>query len=93
MRTRETVQLVNDDSLKSLVELNQKLICVGDKLFTPCFDTYIVTEIFEGGFTGKCDWEESDFFFSELQIGWCIAESTMDKHRIEDKFEYIERID
>ena len=30
-------------------------------------DTYLVAELFEGGFSAKCEWEENDFFFDELQ--------------------------
>ena len=85
---KETVTLSNDKSLMSEVEINQNLICVGDKLFSEGGDTYRVTELFEGGFVAKCDWEENCFFFSDLQKGWSISESTKQKHIIYDRYEY-----
>ena len=57
---KETITLSNDKSLMSEVELNQNLICVGDKLFAQGGDTYLVTELFEGGFSAKCEWEKNN---------------------------------
>ena len=85
---KETITLSNDKSLMSEVEINKNLICVGDKLFAEGGDTYIVTELFEGGFVGKCEWEENCFFFSDLQKGWSISESTKQKHIIYDRYDY-----
>ena len=88
MKKQETIKLSNDRSLMSEVEINQKLIRVGDRLFSQGEDIYEVTELFDGGFTAKCDWEENDFFFSELQKGWSILDSTKEKHRVQDRFVY-----
>lgn len=85
---KETITLSNDKSLMSEVELNQHLICIGDKLFSQGEDTYIVTELFEGGFSAKCEWEETFFFFADLQKGWSISESTKENHKIYDRYEY-----
>ena len=74
--------------MKSEVELNSKLIRVGDELLATGGDWYKVTELFEGGFSAKCEWEENGFFFNELQIGWVISEKTKESHRINDKFKY-----
>ena len=87
--TKETVKLSNDVLLMSEVERNQNLICVGDKIYSQGGDTYIVTELFEGGFSGKMEELEDNFFFDELQKGWDIAESTKKKHKANDRFEYI----
>jgi hypothetical protein len=86
---KETITLSNDKSLMSEVELNQNLICVGDKLFAQGGDTYLVTELFEGGFSAKCEWEETFFFFADLQKGWTISESTKQKHITYDRYEYV----
>tara|TARA_R110000744_G_scaffold84645_3_gene165578 strand:- start:851 stop:1114 length:264 start_codon:yes stop_codon:yes gene_type:complete len=85
---KETISLSNDKSLMSEVELNQNLICVGDKLFAQGGDTYFVTELFEGGFAAKCEWEENDFFFDELQKGWSISESTKNNNETYNKVRY-----
>ena len=74
--------------MKSEVELNKELIRVGDELLATGGDWYIVTELFEGGFSAKCEWEENDFFFNELQLGWELSERTKENHRIYDRFEY-----
>jgi hypothetical protein len=86
---KETITFSKDKSLMSEVALNKTLICIGDKLFAQGGDTYFVTEVFEGGFTAKCEWEENNFFFDELQKGWSIAESTKEKHKIYDRCEYV----
>ena len=74
--------------MKSEVELNKELIRVGDELLATGGDWYTVTELFEGGFSAKCEWEENDFFFNELQLGWELSERTKENHRIYERFEY-----
>lgn len=85
----ESVNFKLDKSLLSEVEINKHLIRVDDKLYSPGQDFYIVTELFEGGFSAKCEWEENDFYFCELQKGWFIMESTKRNHILYDKFNYV----
>lgn len=61
------------EELMSEVEKNQARVQVGVVLyFIDCcnFQKWEVTELFEGGFVAKDDYEEKDFWFDELQISW-----------------------
>lgn len=79
--------------MKSEVEVNQKLITVGDVLYymdgSNC-DKWIVKSLFEGGFIAfNTELEGEDvFFFNQLQYGWIISDNSKEKHRIEDRFIY-----
>ena len=88
---KETVKICTDKALMSEVELNKELIRVGDKLYysdATNFETWAVTELFEGGFEAKDDEETKDFYFDELQKGWDISEKTKENHKLYDRFEY-----
>ena len=81
----------NINTLKSEVELNQKLIFVGDILIycDACnCERWQVTELFDGGFEAKNDYETKDFWFNELQYGWSISEKTKKEHTIYNKIHY-----
>jgi hypothetical protein len=78
-------------TLVSEVELNQKLICEGDKLIycdNSNYQVWIVTELFEGGFEAICEGEVKDYRFNELQIGWEISEATKEHHKINNRIIY-----
>ena len=88
---KESVKLCSDKSLMSEVELNQNLIMVGDKLYyydSMNFETWYVTELFDGGFEAKDNEETKDFYFDELQHGWGISEKTKEYHKIYNRFKY-----
>lgn len=77
--------------MKSEVEINSGLICVGDLLHFDDgsgFQKWTVTELFDGGFEAEDDYEKASFYFNQLQYGWSISERTKEKHRIEDRFSY-----
>jgi len=92
MRIKETYSISIEPSLISEVERNKDLICINDKLYyvddSNC-QKWIVTELFEGGFTAKDDYEERDFFFCELQLGWTIGNKTKEIHKLYDRFIYM----
>lgn len=91
MRTKETIAFKIDYSLMSEVEINKGLICEGDILYyvdSANCQRWEVIELFDGGFAAKDDYEEKDFFFSELQKGWEISERTKEKHIQYDRFQY-----
>lgn len=77
--------------MKSEVEKNQKLINVNDVLIY-CDDAncekWVVTELFNGGFEAKNDYETKDFYFNELQIGWSISEKTKKENELYLKYKY-----
>lgn len=77
--------------MKSEVEKNQKLIKVNDTLIycdaSNC-ESWLVTELFEGGFEAKNDYETKDFYFNEFQNGWSISEKTKQNHIIYNKLHY-----
>lgn len=77
--------------MKSEVELNQNNLRVNDKLIY-CDDSnsesWVITELFEGGFEAKNDCETKDFMFDELQLGWSVSQKTKDKNYI-NKIQYI----
>jgi hypothetical protein len=55
---------------------NPSLIKVGTKLVycdASNYQVWIVTELFDGGFLAKDDYEEKDFWFGRLQRGWEIC--------------------
>ena len=67
--------------LKSQVESNQKLLNVNDTLIyqdSVNYQEWVVTELFEGGFEAKDDYENKDFYFNELQIGWSFKNKTIE---------------
>lgn len=77
--------------MKSEVELNQENLRVNDKLIycdSSNVESWIITELFEGGFQAKDDYETKEFLFSELQIGWTISEKAKEKG-YEAKIQYI----
>lgn len=76
-------------TLKSEVELNQKLILVGDKLFSQGGSTYIVDELIQGGFVATDDYSTEIFYFNELQLGWSISQISKDKNFLEKRFRYV----
>ena len=61
------------ETLKSEVEKRQNEVKVGMTLWyvdaSNCIK-HTVTEIFEGGFEAKDDYEKKDYYFNELQYGW-----------------------
>lgn len=70
--------------MKSQVEVNQKLIAVNDILLyvdSSNAQKWIVTELFEGGFSALSYDEEKDFYFTELQTGWSISEKTIERRK------------
>jgi hypothetical protein len=77
--------------MKSEVEKNQKLINVNDVLIY-CdhanFQKWIVTEIFDGGFEAKDDYETKDFYFNMLQTGWSISVKTKKENELYLRYKY-----
>lgn len=70
--------------MKSQVELNQNSIKVSDVLIytdNSNSERWEVTELFEGGFEAKNEFETKDFMFNELQIGWKISANTMEYNK------------
>lgn len=61
------------ETLKSEVEKRQNEVKAGMTLWyidsCNCIK-HIVTEVFEGGFEAKDDYETKDYYFNELQYGW-----------------------
>jgi hypothetical protein len=86
---KETVILSKDKALMSEVEANQNLIRLGDKLLSQGCEVYIVTWLWEGGFSAVCEGLEENFFYSDLQKGWDISDSTKQRHMIKDRFNYV----
>lgn len=77
--------------MKSEVELNQNNLRVNDKLIytdNSNSESWIITELFEGGFEAKNDYETRHFMFDELQLGWTISQKTKDKNYI-NKIQYV----
>lgn len=73
------------------VTLNAKTIETGDVLLYIDNDNtqkWTVTDVFEGGFEAKDDFETKDFFFSELQSGWSISEKTKENKRVNRRVQY-----
>jgi hypothetical protein len=70
--------------MKSQLEKNQTNLKVTDIIFyaddSNC-EKWEVTELFEGGFEAKGEFETKDFMFSELQIGWSISSNTMENNK------------
>lgn len=79
------------NTLKSEVELNRKLIVRNDVLFytdnANC-QKWTVTELFDGGFEAKDEFETRDFYFEELQLGWSISAVTKKFHLENNRFHY-----
>lgn len=75
----------------SEVQKNKDLIRIGDSLIytdsSNC-QKWVVTDLFEGGFEAKDDFETRDFMFEELQPGWTISEKTKQAHILFDKTVY-----
>lgn len=74
--------MYSDNKLLSEVQKNQKLISIGDILYyidaANC-QQWVVTDLFDGGFEAKDDYEVKDFLFTELQYGWSFSEKTKKK--------------
>lgn len=70
--------------MKSQLEKNQNNLKVTDIVFyidnSNC-EKWEVTELFEGGFEAKNEFETKDFIFNELQIGWSISANTMEYNK------------
>jgi len=78
--------------MKSQVELNQKNIKVNDVLIyvdNANTQKWVVTELLEGGFEAKNDYETKDFIFSELQIGWKISTNSMEYNKQNYRTAYV----
>lgn len=80
---------MNNNWMKSEVELNQKLILIGDVLFSEGGSTYVVDELFQGGFVATDDYSTEIFYFNELQKGWSISQKSKDKNTLERRFRYV----
>ena len=71
--------MYSNNTMLSEVEINQKLVRVDDILIytdSANCQTWVVTELFKGGFVAKDDYEEKVYFFSELNHGWEFTEKT-----------------
>ena len=70
--------------MKSQLEKNQTNLKVTDIVFytddSNC-EKWEVTELFEGGFEAKGEFETKYFMFNELQIGWSISSNTMEHNK------------
>ena len=78
-------------ALKSEVEINQHLIQIGDCLaYTDAANNekWEVTELFDGGFEAKNDYEIKDFYFHQLQMGWSVTERTKRQRQEEGRVQY-----
>ena len=67
------------NTLISEVEKNQTLVRVNDVLWYidgANFQQWIVTDVFDGGFEAKDDYETRIYFFNELQLGWRFSDKT-----------------
>lgn len=78
--------------MKSEVQLNQNNLRVEDKLIysdeSNC-ESWVITELFTGGFEAKNDYETKDFMFDQLQLGWSISEKTKTHNEIYFRTKYI----
>ena len=70
----------------SEIEKNQNIVTVGDSLIYSDIDnlqTWVVTSLFDGGFTAVDEFKEEDMFlFSELQKGWEFTSRTRQNKKI-----------
>jgi len=89
-----------DKELESEVARNRNNVQVGDVLYyIDCSNCarYRVTEVFDGGFeaigesgsTNLGIGVAEDFYFSQLQKGWCFAESTKQDNRLYHNVVYV----
>jgi len=78
--------------MKSQVEKNQAKLKVGDVIFytdnSNC-EKWEVTELFEGGFEAKGEFETKCFLFNELQVGWSISANTMEYNKQNFRTTYV----
>lgn len=89
MNTQESIKVKTPLDLISEVERNQNLLLVNDRLFCLHSGTWIVSELFDGGFIANhTDGETELFFFSELQKGWEFHDSTKRNNSINYRIKY-----
>lgn len=66
--------MYSENKLISELEINQKLLIVGDVIIyldNTNFERFTVTDLFDGGFVAvDSEGTENVYFFSELQLGW-----------------------
>lgn len=82
----------NKITMTNEVALNAKTIEIGDVLLYVDNDNaqkWTVTDVFEGGFEAKDDFETKDFFWNELQHGWSISEKTKEDKRVNRRVKFL----